>query len=83
MADQGACLVIGAGDDTGAAIGRAFAREGLVSCLVRRERHADQLEALAQSIRDDGFEALAMPGELVLQHPTSATSSVGARSDRR
>lgn len=63
MADQGACLVIGAGDDTGAAVGRAFAREGLVSCLVRRERHADQLEALAQSIRDDGFEALAMPGD--------------------
>lgn len=63
MADQGACLVIGAGDDTGAAVGRAFAREGLISCLVRRERHADQLEALAQSIRDDGFEALAMPGD--------------------
>ena len=40
-----ACLVIGAGDDTGAAIGRAFAREGMVSCLVRRARHADDLEA--------------------------------------
>ena len=63
MADKGACLVIGAGDDTGAAIGRAFAREGLVSCLVRRERHAEQLEALAQSIRDEGFEALAMTGD--------------------
>jgi NAD(P)-dependent dehydrogenase (short-subunit alcohol dehydrogenase family) len=63
MADKGACLVIGAGDDTGAAVGRAFAREGLVSCLVRRSRHAEQLEALAQSIRDEGFEALAMPGD--------------------
>ena len=56
-----ACLVIGAGDDTGAAIGRAFAREGMVSCLVRRPRHADALEALAQSIRDDGLLAQAMP----------------------
>ena len=63
MADKGACLVIGAGDDTGAAVGRAFAREGLVSCLVRRARHADQLEALAQSIRDEGHDALALPGD--------------------
>ena len=58
-----ACLVIGAGDDTGAAVGRAFAREGLVSCLVRRPRHAEALEALAQSIRDDGGEALALPAD--------------------
>ena len=63
MADTGACLVIGAGDDTGAAVGRAFAREGLVACLVRRERHADQLEMLAQSIRDEALEALAMPAD--------------------
>ncbi|NRA29832.1 MAG: SDR family oxidoreductase [Parvularculaceae bacterium] len=59
----GACLVIGAGDDTGAAIGRAFAREGLTSCLVRRPRHTDSLEALAQSIRDEGNQALAMPAD--------------------
>ena len=58
-----ACLVVGAGDDTGAAVGRAFAREGLVSCLVRRPRHADALEALAQSIRNDGLEALACPAD--------------------
>lgn len=63
MAQTGTCLIIGAGDDTGAAVGRAFAREGLVSCLVRRERHADQLEALAQSIRDEGHQALAMPAD--------------------
>ena len=56
-----ACLIIGAGDDTGAAIGRAFAREGLTSCLVRRPRHAEALEALAQSIRDDGDKAVALP----------------------
>ncbi|WP_430413803.1 SDR family oxidoreductase [Parasphingorhabdus sp.] len=56
-----ACLVIGAGDDTGAAIGRAFAREGLTSCLVRRPRHANALETLAQSIREEGHKAIALP----------------------
>ena len=61
MVAKQACLVIGAGDDTGGAIGRAFAREGMVSCLVRRPTHADALEGLAQSIRDDGFEAVALP----------------------
>ncbi|MFT4629838.1 MAG: NAD(P)-dependent dehydrogenase (short-subunit alcohol dehydrogenase family) [Dinoroseobacter sp.] len=55
------CLVIGAGDDTGGAIGRAFAREGMISCLVRRPRHEAALEALAQSIRDEGHKAEAMP----------------------
>ncbi|MFT5573719.1 MAG: NAD(P)-dependent dehydrogenase (short-subunit alcohol dehydrogenase family) [Cryomorphaceae bacterium] len=55
------CLIIGAGDDSGSAIARAFAREDLVSCLVRRPRHADALEALAQSIRDEGNRAVAMP----------------------
>jgi len=61
MAAKQACLVIGAGDDTGGAIGRAFAREGMVSCLVRRPTHADALEVLAQSIRDEGNEAVALP----------------------
>ncbi len=58
-----ACLVIGAGDDTGAAIGRAFAREGLVACLTRRPRHAEALEALAQSIRAEGHDAVAYPSD--------------------
>ena len=58
-----ACLVIGAGDDTGGAIGRAFAQEGMISCLVRRPRHADALEALAQSIRDEGKQAVALPAD--------------------
>ena len=60
---EGACLVIGAGDDTGAAVGRAFAREGLISCLVRRPRHAAALEALAESIRDEGHQAVALPAD--------------------
>lgn len=63
MSDKRACLVIGAGDDTGAAIARAFAAEGMVACLVRRPRHGDALDALAQSIRDAGGEAIAMPAD--------------------
>jgi len=63
MTSEKTCLVIGAGDDTGAAIARAFAAEGLTVCLVRRDRHADKLEALAQSIRDTGGKAVAMPAD--------------------
>ncbi|MEO0961342.1 MAG: SDR family oxidoreductase [Pseudomonadota bacterium] len=63
MADKKSCLVIGAGDDTGSAIARAFAREGMVSCVVRRARHTEALEQLAQSIRDEGHEAIAMPAD--------------------
>ena len=51
-----ACLVIGAGDATGAEIGKAFAREGLVSCLVRRDRVTlKKLEALAEVIKQEAF----------------------------
>ena len=52
---KGAVLVIGAGDATGGAIARRFAREGLVACPARR--HADKLEPLVAAIRDEGFEA--------------------------
>ncbi len=58
-----ACLIVGAGDDTGAAIARAFARQGLTVCLVRRPRHADALEALAASIRAEGHQAIAFPAD--------------------
>ena len=63
MASKQACLIIGAGDDTGAAIARAFAREGMTVCLVRRQLHADVLEALARSIRDSGGDAVALPAD--------------------
>ncbi len=63
MSSTKSCLIIGAGDDTGAAIGRAFAEEGLTACLVRRPRHRDALENLAQSIRDDGYAAKAFPAD--------------------
>jgi NAD(P)-dependent dehydrogenase (short-subunit alcohol dehydrogenase family) len=58
-----AAIIIGAGDATGGAIARAFAREGLVACVNRRPRNADTLEALAQSIRDEGNAARAFPGD--------------------
>jgi NAD(P)-dependent dehydrogenase (short-subunit alcohol dehydrogenase family) len=61
MNEEKSCLVIGAGDDTGSAIARAFAREGLISCVARRERHTDALEQLAQSIRDQGHKSVALP----------------------
>jgi NAD(P)-dependent dehydrogenase (short-subunit alcohol dehydrogenase family) len=54
MADK-AAIVIGAGDALGGAIAKRFAREGYAAVIVRR--HADQLEPLAQSIRDAGGEA--------------------------
>ena len=50
-------LVIGAGDATGGAIARRFAREGYTVCITRR--HADKLQALAERIRAEGFDAHA------------------------
>ncbi len=58
---QPAALIIGAGDDTGAAIAHAFANEGYTACVVRRERHADKLEELAQEIVAKGQRAIAYP----------------------
>lgn len=43
-----AALVIGAGDATGGAIARRFAREGFATCVVRR--HADKLAPLVEAI---------------------------------
>src|SRR3546814_8102900 len=58
-----AAVIMGAGDATGGAIARAFAAEGLTACVNRRERNAEQLEALAQSIRDEGHKARAFPAD--------------------
>src|SRR3546814_7884835 len=58
-----AAVIIGAGDATGGAIARAFAAEGLIACVNRRTRNAEQLEALAQSIRDEGHQAHAFPAD--------------------
>lgn len=50
-----AILVIGAGDATGGAIARRFAREGYVACVTRRT--ADKLEPLVEQIRAEGGQA--------------------------
>jgi NAD(P)-dependent dehydrogenase (short-subunit alcohol dehydrogenase family) len=56
---QGAALIIGAGDATGGAIARAFARDGLVACVTRRPRNLDSLAALVAGIEADGGRACA------------------------
>jgi len=48
-------LVVGAGDATGGAIARRFAREGYIACVTRRT--ADKLEPLVARIRAEGGEA--------------------------
>jgi NAD(P)-dependent dehydrogenase (short-subunit alcohol dehydrogenase family) len=50
-----AALIVGAGDATGGAIARRFAREGYVACVTRRQ--ADKLEPLLQAICDAGGQA--------------------------
>jgi NAD(P)-dependent dehydrogenase (short-subunit alcohol dehydrogenase family) len=50
-----AALVIGAGDATGGAIARRFAREGYVACMTRRS--AGKLQPLVDGIRSAGGEA--------------------------
>ncbi len=51
----GVALVIGAGDATGGAIARRFAREGYTACVTRRS--LDKLQPLLAQIRTDGGTA--------------------------
>jgi NAD(P)-dependent dehydrogenase (short-subunit alcohol dehydrogenase family) len=57
MANDRAALVIGAGDATGGAIARRFAREGYVACVTRRT--ADKLAPLVARIESEGGRARA------------------------
>jgi short-subunit dehydrogenase len=50
-----AALIIGAGEATGAAIARRFARGGYAACVTRRS--ANKLEGLVEAIRSEGGEA--------------------------
>lgn len=56
---QAAALIIGAGDATGGAIAKAFAREGLTACVTRRARNLDSLSTLVASIEAAGGTARA------------------------
>jgi NAD(P)-dependent dehydrogenase (short-subunit alcohol dehydrogenase family) len=55
MSAKKAILVIGAGDATGGAIARRFAREGYVACVTRR--NAEKLAPLVDAIKAAGGEA--------------------------
>jgi len=57
MSRQPLALVVGAGDATGGAIARRFAREGFTACVTRRNK--DSLTPLVQAIEADGGKALA------------------------
>jgi NAD(P)-dependent dehydrogenase (short-subunit alcohol dehydrogenase family) len=56
---QRVSLIIGAGDGLGAALARAFAREGYALALTRRARHLAELERLAEDLRKTGAAAHA------------------------
>ncbi len=55
MSGAGAALVVGAGDATGGAIARRFAREGYTACVTRRQ--ADKLVPLVERIQAEGGQA--------------------------
>ncbi len=57
MSEKKAILVVGAGDATGGAIARRFAREGYIACVTRR--HADKLAPLLAQIEAEGGKAHA------------------------
>ncbi|MBL4908340.1 MAG: SDR family oxidoreductase [Sneathiella sp.] len=57
MSDKKVALIIGAGDATGGAIAKRFAREGFSTCVVRR--NADKLSSLVSEIEEAGGEAHA------------------------
>jgi NAD(P)-dependent dehydrogenase (short-subunit alcohol dehydrogenase family) len=57
MSERKAILVVGAGDATGGAIARRFARGGYIACVTRR--HADKLAPLVARIEADSGKAHA------------------------
>src|SRR5450830_1833313 len=57
MSGKKAILVVGAGDATGGAIARRFARKGYIACVTRR--HADKLAPLVARIEAEGGSAHA------------------------
>jgi len=57
MAQHKAVLVVGAGEATGGAIARRFAREGFTACVTRRS--ADKLAPLVAQIEKEGGKARA------------------------
>jgi len=58
MQGESACIVVGAGDATGGAVARRFAREGFTAVPVRR--NADQLAPLTAEIEREGGRCLPL-----------------------
>lgn len=56
-----AAWIVGAGDGTGGALARRFARGGLVACVTRR--NAEKLAPLVEAITASGGRALPCPGD--------------------
>lgn len=56
MAAEKVALIIGAGDATGGAVAKRFAREGFVTCVTRR--HEDKLAPLIAEIAAEGGRAV-------------------------
>jgi len=61
MSEKKAVLVIGAGDATGGAIARRFAREGYIACVTRRT--ADKLQPLVERIQAEGGQAFGFASD--------------------
>lgn len=79
-AAQNVCLVIGAGDATGGAVARRFAREGFIVCATRRS--VAKLEPLLGQIRSaggvaHGFASDARKEEEVVALVEQIESSIG------
>jgi len=55
MSDRKAAIIIGAGDATGGAVARRFARGGYVACVTRRSE--EKLQPLITEIKAAGGEA--------------------------
>jgi len=61
MAEKKVALVVGAGEATGGAIARRFAREGFVACVTRR--NGDKLKPLVEAIEAAGGSARAFASD--------------------
>ena len=81
LSSKKVCLVVGAGDATGGAVARRFAREGYVVCATRRSQ--DKLEPLLSEIRAagglaHGFGSDARQEDQVIALVEHIESSIGA-----
>ncbi len=70
MSEPKIALVVGAGDATGGAIARRFAREGYTVCVTRRK--VEKLEGLVASIEAEGGSVRAFGSDARREEQTVA-----------